>query len=120
MSKNRLGLLGAAALVPLLSGCAVLGARGPASIGGDLFFVKNNSSASLSCRTRGDSGQWDSPMALAPVDQWQESAASRFMYLSCSPPAEQVVYRLKPGRRYSLLRQPPGGPVVKLIEISAD
>jgi hypothetical protein len=125
MTQNRGFAFASLGLLTVLGGCTTVSegstttGRGPASVGHH-FFVKNNSSAELKCNHRSASETWQGWRALSPGEEWTSDGADELHYFSCSSPAEAMVYRIRPGRRYSLLRQPPGSAVIKLVEISTD
>jgi len=77
--------------------------------------VLNNSSATVTCRYK--KNEWSAPLTVPPENQFSVRVADvEDILFKCDSPVEPVVYRLKPSRRYSLLRSKDG--IIRIREIT--
>lgn len=92
----------------------------PMAIESEEFLVKNNSSMTLRCSAKERTKPWKPFVTLAPGEEWFDPfTGAESLYLFCARPARPVVYHLKPGERYSLLRVK-GGSEVVLLRVTPD
>ena len=90
---------------------------------GYAFFLKNNSSVPLTCRGRNarpPNAAWGMFHTRAPGGEWQFGSEQEEYRVHCQAPVVQISYTLRPGRIYSLQRSPPGGPVIRMVEVNAN
>lgn len=84
-----------------------------------IYTVLNRSGATVTCKVKASQGQWSQPFTLKSGEDWRADGTVPVFTLFCREPVRQVIYRLSVGRRYTLLRPSPAGPV-RLVEVTAN
>ena len=82
-----------------------------------IFLVKNNTAEPLRCRHRVGPSAWSRHQLLEPGAEFHRRGSDGLLQLTCDPPVKRVVYALRPGERYSLLRAADGAVELRRIAV---
>lgn len=96
-----------------ISACAI-----PSAVPGGLYFAENNTARHIRCNFGKTTQGWEGWLTLAPGEELVRKGSGRFgrAFLVCAGQKSPMQYRLKQGKRYSILPLPGGGLQIRLVE----